>query len=134
MHSHFKEHLAAIYRILRYLKANPGKGLFFKKNAERNVSIFTDADWVGEGCPSYINAKQAIPLSIVGLNPPLHTQHNEGVGGCNEGNPNATIRRMGRTAMKAEFPTEGVVVSSAKAELRAMAPGICKELWKLSFR
>jgi hypothetical protein len=30
----------------------------------------------------------------VGLNPPLHTQHNEGVGGCKEGNPNAAIRRL----------------------------------------
>jgi hypothetical protein len=31
----------------------------------------------------------------VGLNQPLHAQHNEGVGGCNEGNPNAAIRRLG---------------------------------------
>jgi len=30
-----------------------------------------------------------------GLNPPLHTQHNEGVGSWNEGNPNAAIRRLG---------------------------------------
>ncbi|CAJ2646885.1 unnamed protein product [Trifolium pratense] len=47
MHSPFEEHLEAVYRILRYLKANPGKGLFFKKTNERNVSIFTDADWAG---------------------------------------------------------------------------------------
>jgi hypothetical protein len=45
MHSPFEEHLEAVYRILRYLKANPGKGLFFRKTNERNVSIFTDADW-----------------------------------------------------------------------------------------
>jgi len=31
----------------------------------------------------------------VGLNPPLHTQHKEGVGGCNEDNPNAAVRRLG---------------------------------------
>ncbi|PNY11792.1 MORC family CW-type zinc finger protein 4-like, partial [Trifolium pratense] len=36
-----------------------------------------------------------ISLGNVGLNPPLHTQHNEGVGGSNEGNPNAAIRRIG---------------------------------------
>ncbi|XP_050892193.1 uncharacterized mitochondrial protein AtMg00810-like [Lathyrus oleraceus] len=42
-----KEHLEAVYRKLRYLKGNPGKGLFFKKTSEKNVSIFTDADWAG---------------------------------------------------------------------------------------
>ncbi|KAK2450461.1 putative mitochondrial protein [Trifolium repens] len=47
MHSSFEEHLEAVYRILRYLKANPRKGLFFKKTSERNVSIFTDVDWAG---------------------------------------------------------------------------------------
>lgn len=31
-------------RILRYLKANPVKSIYFK-TSERNVSIFTTADW-----------------------------------------------------------------------------------------
>jgi len=31
----------------------------------------------------------------VRLNSPLHTQHNEGVEGCNEDNPNTAIRRLG---------------------------------------
>jgi len=43
----------------------------------------------------------------VELKSPLHTQHNEGVGSCNGGNPNAAIRLLGRTAMKAEFPVKG---------------------------
>jgi hypothetical protein len=47
INSAFEEHLEAVYRMLRYLKANPGKGLFFKKTNERNVSIFTDVDWAG---------------------------------------------------------------------------------------
>src|ERR1044072_6435970 len=47
MHSPYEEHLEAVYRILRYLKGNPGKGLHFKKTIQRNVSIFTDADWTG---------------------------------------------------------------------------------------
>jgi hypothetical protein len=34
VHSPYKEHLEAFYRILRYLK-----GLFFKKTSEGNVSI-----------------------------------------------------------------------------------------------
>jgi len=28
------------------------------------------------------------------LNPPPHTQHNEGAGGCNVDNPNAAIRHL----------------------------------------
>ena len=47
MHSPFEEHLDAVYRILRYMQANPGKGLFFKKTSEIGVSIFTDDDWAG---------------------------------------------------------------------------------------
>ena len=45
--------------------------------------------------PQFDNTKHntdcAIYLSNMGLNPPLQTQHSEGVGGCNEGRPNATI-------------------------------------------
>ncbi|XP_058780011.1 uncharacterized mitochondrial protein AtMg00810-like [Vicia villosa] len=47
MHSPYEEHLEAVYRILRYLKGKHGKGLHFKKTSERNVSIFTDANWAG---------------------------------------------------------------------------------------
>ena len=47
MHASYKEHLEAVHRILRYLKATPGKGLFFKKTNDKDVAIFTDADWAG---------------------------------------------------------------------------------------
>ena len=47
MHSPYKEHLEAVYRILRYLKSTPGKGLFFKKNENRGIEVYTDADWAG---------------------------------------------------------------------------------------
>ena len=41
-------HLPTKGHMLRYLKTTPGKGLFFrKKNEERGVKIYTDADWVG---------------------------------------------------------------------------------------
>ncbi|XP_050895755.1 uncharacterized mitochondrial protein AtMg00810-like [Lathyrus oleraceus] len=53
MHSPFEEHFEAVYRILRYLKGNPGKGLFFKKTSEKNVSIFTDADWAVQLIKAY---------------------------------------------------------------------------------
>jgi len=42
----------------------------------------------------------------VGLNPPLHTQHNEGVDGCNEDNQRPQLVGYGQIAMKVEFPTQ----------------------------
>ncbi|XP_028789076.1 uncharacterized protein LOC114745101 [Neltuma alba] len=45
MHSPRKKHMDAAYRILKYLKGTPGRGLFFKKCESRTVEIYTDADW-----------------------------------------------------------------------------------------
>ena len=42
MHSPYEEHLEVVHRILRYLKATPGKGLFFKKTDQRRIEVFTD--------------------------------------------------------------------------------------------
>ena len=39
--------MEAAYRILRYLKGSPGRGLLFEKKAQRTVEVFTDADWAG---------------------------------------------------------------------------------------
>ena len=47
MHSPKEAHLEAVYKILRYLKGSPGKGLLFKKNEDRIMEVFTDADWAG---------------------------------------------------------------------------------------
>nr|XP_027187107.1 uncharacterized protein LOC113784978 [Cicer arietinum] len=47
MHSPYEEHIEAVYKILRYLKTTPGNGLFFKKTNDKNVAIFTDANWAG---------------------------------------------------------------------------------------
>jgi len=35
-----------VYRILRYLKGTPGKGLWFRKNGHLDVEGYCDADWV----------------------------------------------------------------------------------------
>ncbi|CAL5365181.1 unnamed protein product [Camellia sinensis] len=37
----------AVFKILRYLKGSPGKGLLFKPSEQKEVAIFTDADWAG---------------------------------------------------------------------------------------
>ncbi|KAG8488956.1 hypothetical protein CXB51_016958 [Gossypium anomalum] len=34
-------------RILRYLKGTPGKGLRFKKDVNRSIEVYTNADWAG---------------------------------------------------------------------------------------
>ncbi|KAF5471658.1 hypothetical protein F2P56_008432 [Juglans regia] len=41
------EHFDAVYIILRYLKGTPGKGLLFGGHGNRQVEIYTDADWAG---------------------------------------------------------------------------------------
>ncbi|RVW87243.1 Retrovirus-related Pol polyprotein from transposon RE1 [Vitis vinifera] len=46
MHSPTEEHMEAVYRILRYLKMTPGKGLFFRKIENRDTEVYSDADWV----------------------------------------------------------------------------------------
>ena len=47
MHSSKESHLEVVYKILRYLKGFPGRGLFFKKGDNKKVEIYTDADWAG---------------------------------------------------------------------------------------
>ena len=47
MHSPYEEHLDVAFRILRYLKSTPGKGLFFKKGDRRTIEAYTNADWAG---------------------------------------------------------------------------------------
>ena len=47
MHSPYKKHLEAVYRILRYLKGIPGKGLLFQKTTQQNIEAYTDVDWAG---------------------------------------------------------------------------------------
>ena len=39
--------MEAVYRVLKYLKGNPGRGMFFRKTSESSVEVFTDADWAG---------------------------------------------------------------------------------------
>ena len=36
--------MEAAYRILRYLKGSPGRGLLFEKKAQGTIEVFTDAD------------------------------------------------------------------------------------------
>ncbi|KAM2593818.1 hypothetical protein TB1_042916 [Malus domestica] len=47
MHSLSEDHMAAVMRILSYLKGAFGKGLIFRKHGHLEVKEYTDADWAG---------------------------------------------------------------------------------------
>jgi len=47
MNNPTEDHMAAVNRMLRYLKMTPSRGLLYKKSDNRNIEIYTDADWAG---------------------------------------------------------------------------------------
>ena len=47
MQSPKEAHQETAFKILRYLKGSLGKGLLFKRSEQKEVVIFTDADWAG---------------------------------------------------------------------------------------
>ena len=47
MHDPKEAHLQAVHRILQYLKANPGKGIMYKKGQSLTLEAYTDADYAG---------------------------------------------------------------------------------------
>jgi hypothetical protein len=47
MHALGPEYFEAVYRILRYLKGTPGKGLLFKNRGHLQIEAYTDTNWVG---------------------------------------------------------------------------------------
>nr|CAD1839503.1 unnamed protein product [Ananas comosus var. bracteatus] len=50
MHSPRHLHLAAVRRIIRYLRGSPCRGLFFPVGSPMNLVAFSDADWAA--CPN----------------------------------------------------------------------------------
>ncbi|XP_074355848.1 secreted RxLR effector protein 161-like [Apium graveolens] len=98
MHDPLEKHQEAVYRILRYLKKTPGNGLLFKKNADRSVEAFTDADWAGS-----VEDRRST------------------TGYCTKVWGNLVTWRSKKQSVVAR--------SSAEAELRALAQGICELIW-----
>ncbi|RVW88140.1 Retrovirus-related Pol polyprotein from transposon RE1 [Vitis vinifera] len=98
MNNPTEEHQEAVYRILRYLKMTPGKGLFFKRVASRDVEIFSNADWAGS-----------------------LTDRRSTSGYCTYVWGNLVTWRSKKQSVVAR--------SSAEAEVRAMAHGICEGIW-----
>jgi len=91
-------HLEAVYRILRYLKKDPGKGLMFRKTSTRTLEVYTNADWAGS---------------------PIDRRSTSGY--CSYVWGNLVTWRSKKQAVVAR--------SSAEAEFRALAHGICEGIW-----
>ena len=47
MHDSRELHLQATYKVLHYLKGNPGKGILFKKNDTLALEAYIDANYAG---------------------------------------------------------------------------------------
>ncbi|RVW58525.1 Retrovirus-related Pol polyprotein from transposon RE1 [Vitis vinifera] len=63
MHDPRESHLQATYRVLHYLKGNPGKGILFKKNNTLTLEAYTDANYVVDGpMKLYCDNKSAINI------------------------------------------------------------------------
>ena len=98
MHNPCQGHLDAVYRILKYLKQAPGKGLLFKKSGDRRIEAFTDADWAGS-----VDDRKSTS------------------GYCTQVWGNLVTWRSKKQNVVAR--------SSAEAEYRAMAHGVCEVIW-----
>ncbi|RVW23974.1 Retrovirus-related Pol polyprotein from transposon RE1 [Vitis vinifera] len=98
MHSPTEEHMEAVYRILRYLKMTPGKGLFFRKTENRDTEVYSDANWAG----NIIDRRSTS-------------------GYCSFVWGNLVTWRSKKQSVVAR--------SSAEAEYRALAQGICERIW-----
>ena len=42
-------HMIALNKVFQYIKASPGKGIFFSSSSDLQIKSFCDADWAG--CP-----------------------------------------------------------------------------------
>ena len=102
MHDPHTSHLDAVYRILRYLKSAPGKGILFSNHGHLRLEAFTDADWAGS-----VDDRRSTS------------------GYCTLLGGNLVTWRSKKQSVVAR--------SSAEAEYRAMAHGVCELLWLQTF-
>ena len=98
MHDPRHCHMETVYRILRYLKSAPGKGLLFAPHGHMRVEAFSDSDWAGS-----IEDRRSTS------------------GYCSFVGGNLVTWRSKKQSVVAR--------SSAEAEYRAIALGICELMW-----
>ncbi|KAK8990121.1 hypothetical protein V6N11_008637 [Hibiscus sabdariffa] len=95
-----EEHMAAAYKVLKYLKKTPGHGLLFKKSSDRSIKVFTDSSWASN-----------------------LTDQRSTSGYCTFLWGNLVTWRSKKQSV--------ISRSSAEAEFRALAQGICECIWLL---
>ena len=98
MHSPGQEHFDAAYKILRYLKGTPGKGLMFRKQDNLQIEVYTNADWAGSS-----------------------TDRRSTSGYCTFLGGNLVTWQSKKQSV--------VALSSAEAEFKSLAHGICEPIW-----
>ena len=98
MQSPSVDHMAAVMRILAYLKSAPGKGILYKCHGHMRIEGFTDADWAGDVTDRRSTSGY---FTFVGGNLVTWRSKKQNV----------------------------VSRSSAEAEYRGMAHGVCEILW-----
>jgi transposase InsO family protein len=109
MHNPGKQHMKAVMRILRYLKSAPGKGILFTKNADHlNVEAYT-ADHLN--VEAYTDADWAGSID-------------------DRRSTSGYFTFVGGNLVTWRSKKQNVVArSSAEAEFRGMALGLCELLW-----
>nr|XP_051217850.1 uncharacterized mitochondrial protein AtMg00810-like [Lolium perenne] len=98
MHDPRTSHLDAVYRILRYLKGCPGKGILFSNYGHLKIEGYTDADWAG--CLDDRKSTAGYCMFLGG---------------------NLVSWRSKKQSVVAR--------STAEAEFRSMASGLCELMW-----
>jgi hypothetical protein len=63
-----KPHLHATHRVLQYIKATPGQGLYFSSSSPFHLKAFSDFDWLGtltHADPSLVNYGVFLAHSLI---------------------------------------------------------------------